>query len=162
MAVDADKLEKFVKRRSSELGAGYYSQVFKHPKYEDRIVKFPYYEDLSADLFYQWCRKVRREPWAKHLPKIYGYKTYGPGQFILISEKLTHKCPIENFPLCHMWEDSPEFKGMLAGTVNELLPDCLNNICDFIRSNADMFSDIGENNYMFRPDGTVVFTDPVC
>jgi len=115
------------------LGNGAFATVFTHPKLNYAIKVFK--NDPAYLKFFDYCSKHKDN---QHLPKFIGKPlTIDKEHYLIRMEKLV--------PM----KEKPIFDDSISRTINDLEKD-----------RGSFLMDLHDDNFMKRPDGTVVIVDP--
>ena len=145
-----------------ELGNGYFSRVFQHPKLKDVAVKVV----AGDEMYMKFLRFVMKNQGNPYLPRIYHITRHvskGSTYFIVMMEKLS-KLPFQKYRVWRKRLGTGNSMCQFEAKLQHLSVNCedshLRKIFKFIYKNHYYF-DLHGNNVMRRGD-QIVIVDPLA
>lgn len=134
----------------------------------------------KGDAGVHWNKLCKRKHTAnQHLPKVFELHEFGNGMILMQTERLLSKHRYEE--QCAERGENPKFDPWATDSLSDMLYDAWNSaafesvqkqfgtsaaLClqriGLWRDKNQLTGDLHSENFMFREDGTIVFTDPVA
>lgn len=156
---------KLAKKGFKHIGGGFYSAVYAHPT-SDRVIKVNHGHKCDAWIDYVlWANQQGYG--GKFAPKMYSYKHYGNFyvaimermEYTVADSEMTSEAPVAQtlFSLAATHENEK------AKLLVDLLVPGLGEFSEKLRKTFPSERlDLHEHNIMYRKDGSICVTDPLC
>jgi len=156
--------KKLEKRGYKKLGTGHYSAVYAKPN-SDRVVKVCHNE--NGDAWIDYCLWAAQKGYAGSLaPRVYSYKKIGKF-YVAIIERMSydayqHHIEMKYYTVPFLLNQSLEGCSEAEMLLDVVLPGAKKFAQDLLDTFKYGTLDLHSGNIMFRKDGSICVTDPVC